>query len=367
MSNAVLLDEAVCWDAVTRRDAASDGQFFLGVLTTGVYCRPSCPARHPLRKNVRFYREPAQAERDGLRPCLRCRPLAAISRDPHAERVREICRYIENHATEPDTAALSLGQLAERAGLSRFHFQRSFRAIVGVTPKQYAAACRLHQLKTSLRQSPDVTAAIYDAGYGSSSRVYESSGAHLGMTPKQYRDGGSRLIISHTTVDSPVGKIMIGATDCGICFVQFGRDQEALLRALEKEYPAARLEAMGEPAPPVFGQWIAALSAHLAGQQQPHKDLPLDIRASAFQMRVWNYLRSIPYGQTRSYAEVAGAIGQPSAARAVAGACARNTVAILIPCHRVIRGTGEPGGYRWGVARKKQLIETERAAAKPPA
>ena len=359
MSDAALLDETACWDAVTRRDPASDGQFFLGVLTTGIYCRPSCPARHPLRKNVRFYQDPAEAERDGLRPCLRCRPLAAVSRNPNAERVRKICRYIEAHATQSDAAALSLESLAERAGLSRFHFQRSFQAIVGVTPRQYVEACRLNQFKTSLRQAPDVTAAIYDAGYGSSSRVYERSDAQLGMTPKQYRDGGSNLIITYTMVDSPAGRIMIGATDRGSCFVQFGQDQEELLRALEEEYPAAFLEAMRDPAPPVFRQWITALSAHLAGRQQPHKDLPLDIRATAFQMRVWNYLQSIPYGQTRSYSEVAVAIGQPNAARAVANACARNTVAILIPCHRVIRGTGDPGGYRWGLDRKKKLIDLE--------
>jgi AraC family transcriptional regulator of adaptative response/methylated-DNA-[protein]-cysteine methyltransferase len=361
MPQVVKLDEAACWEAVSRRDRASDGKFFLGVLTTGIYCRPSCPSRHPLRKNARFYRDPAQAERDGLRPCLRCRPLAVVSRDPNAELIRKICRYIETHATEPDAAALSLEALARRAGLSRFHFQRSFQAIVGVTPKQYVEACRLTQLKANLRQSPDVTAAIYDAGYGSSSRVYERSDAHLGMTPKQYRDGGSNLIITHTMVDSPAGKLMIGATDRGICFVQFGANREELLRALEAEYPAALLEAMRDPAPPVFRQWITALSAHLAGKQQPHKDLPLDIRATAFQMRVWNYLQSIPYGQTRSYSEVAAAIGQPRAARAVANACARNTVAILIPCHRVIRGTGEPGGYRWGLDRKKKLLQVEQS------
>src|SRR6185437_15385681 len=244
MSNTARLDEAACWDAVTRRDPASDGQFFFGVLTTGVFCRPSCSARRPLRQNVRFYREPAQAEKDGLRPCLRCRPLATVNSDPNAERVRKICRYIETHASEPDNASLSLEQLADRAGLSRFHFQRSFQAIVGVTPKQYLEACRLNQLKTNLRQAPDVTAAIYDAGYGSSSRVYERADAHLGMTPKQYRNGGSNLIITYTMVDSPAGKIMIGATDRGICFVQFGRGQEDLLRALEAEYPAALLESM---------------------------------------------------------------------------------------------------------------------------
>ncbi len=238
MPNLSSLNEAACWEAVTRRDPAADGQFFTGVLTTRVYCRPSCPARRPLRKNVRFYQEPADAERDGLRPCLRCRPLATIGRDPNAERIRKLCRYIEQHAADADPAVLALSRLAQLANLSRFHFQRSFQAIAGVTPKQYAEVCRLNQLKTNLRQAADVTAAIYDAGYGSSSRVYERSDAHLGMTPKQYRDGGSNLIITYTTVDSPAGKIMLAATDRGICFVQFGRSPQELLKALEKEYPA---------------------------------------------------------------------------------------------------------------------------------
>jgi AraC family transcriptional regulator of adaptative response/methylated-DNA-[protein]-cysteine methyltransferase len=312
---------------------------------------------------VRFYSDAAQAEHDGLRPCLRCRPLATVNRDPNAERIRKICRYIEAHASDVDPSRLSLDQLAKRAGISRFHFQRSFQAIVGVTPKHYVEACRIKQLKTNLRQSHGVTGAvttaIYDAGYGSSSRVYERADAHLGMTPKQYRDGGSNLIITYTIVDSPAGKIMLGATDRGICFVQFGESRQELLHALETEYPAALLEAMRDPAPPVFRQWITALSSHLAGRQ-PHLDLPLDIRATAFQMRVWNYLQSIPYGQTRSYGEVAEAIGQPAATRAVANACAKNTVAILIPCHRVIRGTGELGGYRWGLPRKRTILESER-------
>ena len=362
MPNANSLDEDACWDALTRREPGLDGKFFIGVLTTGIYCRPSCPARRPLRQNVRFYREPADAERDGLRPCLRCRPLAVVNRDPNAERVRKICRYIEAHASDLDLASLSLDHLAARAGLSRFHFQRSFQSIVGLTPKQYVEACRIRRLKTSLRQSTDVTAAIYDAGYGSSSRVYERADAHLGMTPKQYRDGGSNLIITYTTVDSPAGKLMIGATDRGICFVQFGRTEDELLRALEAEYPTALLESMRDPAPPVYRQWMAALSAHLAGRQ-PHVDLPLDIRATAFQMSVWNYLQSIPYGETRSYSDVARAIGRPTATRAVANACARNRVAVLIPCHRVIRGTGELGGDRWGTSRKRRLLEIERTGA----
>jgi AraC family transcriptional regulator of adaptative response/methylated-DNA-[protein]-cysteine methyltransferase len=359
MPNTAKLDEGACWDAVQRRDPAQDGKFFMGVVTTGVYCRPSCTARHALRQNVRFYQTPSEAERDGLRPCLRCRPLAAVNRDPYADRIRKICRYIEAHASDLQAGALSLDQLAARADLSRFHFQRSFQAIVGVTPKQYVEACRIKQLKANLRQGANVTGAIYDSGFGSSSRVYERTGTHLGMTPKQYRDGGPNLIITYTAVETPAGKIMIGATDRGVCFVQFGNSDQELLRALETEYPAALLEAMRKPAPPVFRQWIAALSAHVAGRQ-PHLDLPLDIRATAFQMRVWSYLQSIPYGETRSYGEVAAAIGQPAATRAVANACAKNTVAILIPCHRVIRGTGEPGGYRWGLSRKEQLIASEQ-------
>lgn len=279
-----------------------------------------------------------------------------------SERIREICRYIEENASEPGVPKLD--ELARRAGLSRFQFQRTFRTIVGVTPKHYAEACRLRKLKENLRQSPDVTAAIYSTGYGSSSRVYERADEHLGMTPKQYREGGSNQIITHATVDTPLGKMMIGATDRGICFVQFGRTREELLAALEKEYPAALLETMREPAPAQFREWIDALSAHLAGRQ-PHLDLPLDIRATAFQKRVWDYLRSIPAGETRSYAEVAEAIGQPTAFRAVANACARNRVAIVIPCHRVIRGTGELGGYRWGVERQKKLLARERASVKP--
>lgn len=358
MPRTSALDEGVCWDAVMRRDSAHDGEFFFGVLTTGVFCRPSCAARRPLRKNVRFYLDAHDAERDGLRPCLRCRPLATLNRDPNAERVRKICRFIEAHASDLDSGELSLDQLAARAQLSRFHFQRSFQAVVGVTPKQYAEACRVRQLKSELRTAKNVTAAIYDAGYGSSSRVYERSDARLGMTPKQYRNGGANLIITYTMVDSPAGKIMLAATDRGVCFVQFGESREDLLQALEAEYPAALLESMRNPAPPVFRQWMTALSAHLAGRQ-PHLDLPLDIRATAFEMQVWNYLRSIPYGETRSYAQVAGAIGRPSATRAVANACARNTVAIMIPCHRVIRGTGDPGGYRWGIERKRAILASE--------
>jgi AraC family transcriptional regulator of adaptative response/methylated-DNA-[protein]-cysteine methyltransferase len=352
-----MLDFEKCWDAVQKRDAAQDGKFYFGVVTTGVYCRPSCPARRPLRRNVRFFERPSDAERQGLRPCLRCRPLLTPGADVNNTRILDVCRFIEAHSDAP----LKTADLAKRAGLSRFHFQRSFKTVTGLTPSEYLESMRLSRLKNGLRAAKDVTEAVYEAGYGSSSRVYERADTRLGMTPKQYRNGGAGVTITHVTVDSPVGPMMVGATDRGLCFVQFGGNGEQLLAQLRREYPNARYEAMREPYPPEFHRWMESLNNHLAGVQ-PRLDLPLDIRATAFQMRVWKYLQSIPYGQVQSYSEVAAAIGQPSAARAVARACAANKVAIVIPCHRVIRGTGELGGYRWGLEVKRTLLDRERAA-----
>jgi len=355
MRQSVVMDHDQLWEAVERRDRSRDGEFYFGVLTTGVYCRPSCPGRRPLRQNVRFYRTPQEAERDGLRACKRCRPLETEPTGS-AAKIRELCRYIQTHPDEsPD-----LADLAARAGLSRFHLQRSFKAAVGLTPKQYVDACRLRKLKQSLRESRDVAGAVYDAGYGSSSRVYERADTRLGMTPNQYRKEGRGVTITYVAVESPVGLMMIGATDRGLCSIQFGDTEGELVGLLRKEYPAAALEAMGTPDPPEFQKWMDALVSHLAGTQ-PRLELPLDIQATAFQMRVWNYLQSIPYGEVQSYGEVAAGIGLPSAVRAVARACATNRVALAIPCHRVIRGSGEMGGYRWGVARKRALIDRERA------
>jgi len=344
-----------CWEAVQKRDRAHDGQFYFGVLTTGVYCRPSCAARQPLRKNVRFYKTPQDAERDGLRPCLRCHPLAAAGADPYTERVRELCRYIDSHSGE----SLHLRDLARHAGLSSFHLHRTFKAIMGLTPRQYLEAARLRSLKNGLKGSDGVADAVYKAGFNSSSRVYERADTRLGMTPNQYRRGGEGIMITYAAAETPVGLMMIGATDRGLCSIQFGDSREELLAALEREYPQALVEPMQRPAGTAFRQWMAALNDHLKGKQ-PHLDLPLDIRATAFQMLVWNYLQSIPYGKVESYGEVARAIGHPKAARAVARACATNPVAIAIPCHRVIRGGGELGGYRWGLARKRTLLDQER-------
>ncbi|HMF78682.1 MAG TPA: bifunctional DNA-binding transcriptional regulator/O6-methylguanine-DNA methyltransferase Ada, partial [Bryobacteraceae bacterium] len=346
--------EALYWDAVLRRDRYWDGKFFFGVLTTGVYCRPSCRCRAPLRKNVRFFQSPADAESAGLRPCQRCRPLATVG--PDADRIRKICDYIGCHANDP----LPLNSLASRAGLSTFHFQRSFKTVVGLTPRQFVEARRLELLKGNLRSQPSVTAAIYEAGFGSGSRVYERVDTRLGMTPSSYREGGKNIAISYVTVESALGRMMIGATDRGLCFVQFADDDEELLRMLRAEYPAARIDPARRPYSEQFKSWMIALQEHLKGKE-PSLDLPLDLRATAFQMKVWQYLQSVPYGSVQTYSEVAAGIGQPSASRAVARACAVNRVALVVPCHRVIRGDGELAGYRWGTERKRSLLDRERA------
>lgn len=349
------------WQAVTARDAAQDGQFFYGVLTTGVYCRPSCKSRPPLRRNVRFYETPAAAERAGLRPCKRCKPLAKSADEATITRLRELAAYMREHATE----TLSLEQLGKRAHMSPFHLQRSFKAVLGVSPREFAEACRLDALKQNLRGGGDVTGAIFDAGFGSTSRVYERAAKRLGMTPKQYREGGAGVAISHAVAKTPLGLLMMAASDRGLCFVQFGESEAALLKQLRAEYPGAELSEMPPRSREPFAQWMRALGAHLADARAP-LDLPVDLRGTAFQMKVWNYLLKIPAGELRSYAEVAQGIGAPRAVRAVASACAANRVGIVVPCHRVIRGDGSLGGYRWGMARKRSLIDAERAAKAAP-
>lgn len=345
-----MLTDTQCWKAILARDRSFDGRFFFGVVTTGVYCRPSCPARRPLRRNVRFFGRPEEAEKAGLRPCLRCHPLSGASTV-----IPDLCRYIEEHCQE----RLDLAALAARAGLSRFYLQRTFKAEVGLTPKQYLEAHRLGKLKEELRQAKDVTEAIYQAGFGSASRVYERADSSLGMTPKQYRQGGGGVTIRYAAGQSPLGIVMLGATQRGLCFLQFGESQEEVLEALRREYPAARLERMGDPPDDAFRLWNEAISEYLAGANRA-LDLPLDVEAPAFRMRVWKYLQTIPRGQVQSYGEVAAGIGRPSAVRAVARACASNPVALVIPCHRVVQKSGDSGGYRWGVERKRALLDRER-------
>jgi AraC family transcriptional regulator of adaptative response/methylated-DNA-[protein]-cysteine methyltransferase len=312
----------------------------------------------PLFKNVRFYETPAEAERDGLRPCLRCRPLETLDTNPISSKIRNLCEYIRAHSDSGES--LTLEELSRQAGLSPFHLQRSFKAAVGVTPKQYIEACRLETLKGGLRTNGSVTEAIYGAGFGSGSRVYERVDTRLGMTPVQYRAGGKDVSISYVSVESPLGWMMMGATDRGLCFLQFGDSQDELLKKLAEEYPAAKRAPMQKPYPEQFRLWMESLSQYLKGER-PNLDLPLDVQATAFQLKVWKYLQSIPSGDVQSYSEVATAIGQPTATRAVARACASNRVAIVIPCHRVIRGNGELGGYRWGVERKRVILDRERS------
>ena len=274
------------------------------------------------------------------------------------ERIRELCRYVEAHSDE----ALPLRELAQRAGMSAFHFARRFKAVVGVTPKQFAANARLRRFKERLAADTAIEGAIYEAGYGSPSRVYERAARNLGMTPAQYRAAGRGVSISYATLLTPVGLMLVGATDRGICFAQFGESEEALLEALRSEYRNAEIAPMRAPEHPQLAAWAAAIARHLE-TGRPEEGLPLDVRATAFQMRVWRFLQSIPSGDVRSYGEVAAALGDPNAARAVAGACARNPIAIVIPCHRVIRASGDLGGYRWGLDRKRALLDRERAAA----
>jgi AraC family transcriptional regulator, regulatory protein of adaptative response / methylated-DNA-[protein]-cysteine methyltransferase len=335
--------EQTFWHAVETRDRSFDGRFYYGVLTTGVYCRPSCGARRPLRENVRFYGTPAEAERDGLRACLRCRP----TEDADA-RMRELCRYIEAHADE----RLTLEQLAAHTGMSRFHLQRTFKATIGVSPRDYQEAFRMARLKKGLRESRGVADAVYEAGFGSSSRVYERADAKLGMTPGEYRAGGRGVEISYARFQTALGPMLIGATDRGICFLQFG----ASLADLRREFPHAEVNET-ESHSPQLKQWSRAIGRFLEG------DFPLAPSGTPFQMQVWNFLRTIPRGETRTYREIAEGIGRPSAVRAVARACASNRVAVLIPCHRVIRNDGSMGGYRWGDGRKRALLEREGARA----
>ncbi len=340
------------WRAVLERDAAYDGAFVIGVRTTGIYCRPSCPARKPKRENVVFLSAPEEAEAQGFRACKRCHPQRAVP--PEVAAVRRVCAHIDAHLDEP----LTLARLGEVVGWSAHHLQRVFKGVLGVSPKEYADARRLERLKDGLRDGGDVTRAIYAAGYGSSSRVYGRAAGKLGMTPGQYGKCGAGMAIVYAVVDCPLGRLLVAATPKGVCKVSLGDEDEALEADLRAHYHAAELTRRDD----ALGRWVGAILAYLRGDRR-ELDLPIDVRATAFQWRVWSALQKIPYGATRSYAEVARALGRPGAARAVAGACARNPVALVTPCHRVVRGNGALGGYRWGLERKRALLEREAEAA----
>ena len=345
-------DESSRWRAVASRSREADGSFVFAVRTTGVYCRPSCPARRPLRRNVSFYAVPEAAEAAGFRSCRRCRPGGLASPDPAVERMRQVCRHIDAHSEESP----SLQELSAVAGLSQHHFHRTFRRIVGITPREYADARRFGALKQRLKKGDPVTEATYAVGYGSSSRVYERTPSHLGMTPSAYGDGGAGMKLSYAIADSPLGRVLVAATARGVSAVCVGRNDRELVASLRAEYPNAEIDAK----PGAAAEWTRAVVALAAGRA-PHKELPLDIQATAFEWQVLQELRRIPAGETRSYSDIARQIGRPSAVRAVARACATNPVAIAIPCHRVVGKDGSLTGYRWGVARKKALLAAEGA------
>jgi AraC family transcriptional regulator of adaptative response/methylated-DNA-[protein]-cysteine methyltransferase len=353
MEMAPVVDDSR-WQAVIDRDPASDGTFVFAVSSTGVYCRPSCPARRPRRENVKFFNVPQEAERAGFRACLRCRPKATNG-NPRQEMIKAVCRYIEQHLDEP----ITLAQLGAEFRQSPFHLQRTFKSVLGITPKEYANSCRIRGFRQNLKAGHSVTRAMHDAGYSSTSRLYSRTASELGMEPSKYRRGAVAASIRYTCADSPLGRILIAATDRGICSIQFADSDEELEQGLKQEFPFAMRKRDDDGMTDLAREVMRHMSGLEVGQS-----LPLDIQATAFQRQVWAYLKSITVGETKSYAQVAKAIRRPSAVRAVARACATNPVAIAIPCHRVVRSDGDLGGYRWGIDRKKKLLEMEARHAR---
>jgi AraC family transcriptional regulator, regulatory protein of adaptative response / methylated-DNA-[protein]-cysteine methyltransferase len=344
------------WRAVQARDRRYDGAFVYAVRSTGIYCRPSCPARRPARRRVLFFRSARAAEAEGFRPCRRCLPRTVSPLPPAGEAVRDLCRYIEAHLDE----RLTLSRLAAPLGMSPFALHRAFKRVLGVTPREYADAQRIERLKAGLARGKDVTTALYEAGYSSSSRLYERAASRLGMTPAIYRHGGPGMLIRYSISSCPLGRMLVAATDRGICSVCLGQSDRTLRLALAREYP--RAEIRNDRA--WLHRYVRALVRHLHGSAtQLH--LPLDVRATAFQQRVWAALCRIPYGATRTYSQVARSIGRPRAVRAVARACATNPTCIVVPCHRVVRSDGGLGGYRWGIERKQALLDREKRVARP--
>lgn len=356
------------WAAVQSRDRSADGAFVYAVRSTGIYCRPSCPSRKPDRKQVLFFPLPEAAEHQGFRACRRCRPRAAHVRDPRVEAVARVCREIDRRVLadgDADDTRLTLANLGAKIGLNPHQLERVFRGAMGITPRQYADAQRMRRLKSQLKKGDNVTTALYEAGFGSSSRLYERAPGHLGMTPAAYGRGGEGMQIRYAIVGSPLGRLLVGATQRGISALYLGESDSALRGALRKEYPRAELTPDAESGAGHRGlaDWVEKILAHLRGHE-PHLDLPTDVQATAFQRRVWEELRKIPYGATRTYTQVARAIGRPKAIRAVARACATNPTSVVVPCHRVVREDGNLAGYRWGINRKRTLLEHEAATAK---
>jgi len=339
------------WRATVSRDARADGTFVLAVRSTHIYCRPSCPARRPLRRNVVFFRTGVEAEKQGFRPCRRCRPNEVAGPVALVERAsRELAKFGEDEGVR-------FAALAARLNTTPGTLRRAFQQVTGLRPRDLAAALRVARFKKMLRQGKQIADALYETGYGSTSRVYEKSNAQLGMTPATYRKGGKNMKIGYAIAKSSLGKILVGATERGISAVYLGDADAKLLEELRDEYPHAEISAGGDS----FEQWVKEIVQRVEGNP-PRLELPLDLQATAFQRRVWQELQRIPRGSTRTYTQVARALGSPKAERAVARACATNPVSIVVPCHRVIREDGSLAGYRWGLSRKEQLLAQERSA-----
>jgi AraC family transcriptional regulator of adaptative response/methylated-DNA-[protein]-cysteine methyltransferase len=341
------------WKAAVARDNGFDGVFVYGVRSTGIYCRPSCPARRPRRNQVIFFQMSEAAEQAGFRPCRRCKPEEAVIRDPQVKWVQRLCRAIEDY--DSSDRPLTLATMGDDIRLSPQHLQRTFKRMMGITPRQYVEACRLRRLKSMVKKGANVTRALYEAGYGSSSRLYETALSRMGMTPGAYLRGGKGMHIQYTIVGCPLGRLLVAATEKGVSAVSIGKSDKALESALSSEYAAAEIHRDEAG----LGEYITILLKYLGGEK-PHWGLPLDVQVTAFQWKVYEALRAIPYGHTRTYEEVAKAINQPRAVRAVARACAANPTAIVIPCHRVVRKDGGLGGYRWGTGTKRALLAKEK-------
>lgn len=340
------------WRAFMARDARADGTFILGVTSTGIYCRPSCPARRPLRRNVVFLGSGEEAEKQGFRACLRCKPNEKSGALQLVERAaRELGREEEEN--------FRVDTLAKKLGVTASGLRRAFQQVTGLAPRDLADALRLKRFKNLLRAGKNITDALYETGYGSSSRVYERSDAQLGMTPAAYQKGGKGMKLEYTIAKSPMGKVLVAATEKGVSAVYLGEAEQKLIGELRAEYPQAEIA----PAKETCQRWVEEIVRQIEGKPAS-VELPLDVQGTAFQRRVWQELQRIPLGKTRTYTLVAQALGQPKAVRAVARACATNPVSIVVPCHRVIRGDGSLAGYRWGLSRKKQLLDAERAGAR---
>ncbi len=341
------------WQQVLERDARADGQFYYAVKSTKVYCKPSCPSRRPTRKNVTFFPSTAAAQAAGYRACLRCEPdSVAPKQDPQAGAIAAVTEYLEQHKGEKTR----LKDLAKATGVGKFTILRGFKRVLGVSPGEYGRAQRIAAFKERVREPKvRVTDAIYDAGFGSSSRLYEGSDAALGMTPTTLKAGGAGMKIRYTVADSPLGWMVVGATERGVCSISFGDSEDALVQELQERFPKAELKQMDRELTYAVEAIVAGLKEHPGAIA-----LPMDVRGTAFQQRVWRELQAIPRGETRTYSDVAAAIGSPRSVRAVAGACAANPVAVVVPCHRVVGKDGSLTGYRWGVDRKRALLDAER-------